>query len=278
MAASSDIDRSEWLYQKDGMVYGPVSGHELLRRVQAGELSSQTLASTEGGPFRPLGETPALLGEVAKAEARHRVESEALGHERRRRRRKWLFVTGGTTLVALAAAGSIWAVVWLEKSGWLGPDLGALEIEASLPTIRLQVVQEREEELHDYTEPSEARPAGRRPSTPSRGKTVAVADPDGLTTESSYDPQAIQAVIRREQHRLHPCLREEVSRDPTFRGEIPFTFVIGNDGRVARLWIDRRDLQNGPLQSCFEKNIAAWRFPSFDGERPSVSHAFRVGG
>lgn len=283
MVVSTD-DRSEWLYMKGGMVYGPISGQDLRQRIHSGELGSDIQAAADGGPFRPLGEIPSLLAEVARAEARLRVESEAAGRRKSQQRKRWMLIGGGGGLLALAAAGAIGAVVWLEDSGWFGPDLGALAIEASLPTIRLQVVQEGEEEFLEYEETVDAgsaRKAGaaagvRKPVERRQARTV--ADSDGLATESHYDPVAIQTVIRREQHTLHPCLREEVGRNPSFRGEVPFSFVIGNDGRVVQLWMDRGDLKNSPLQGCLQERIRSWRFPSFEGERPSVSHAFRVGG
>src|SRR5690606_7547282 len=114
-------------------------------------------------------------------------------------------------------------------------------------------------------------------TAPRQAKTTASADPDGLTTHARYDHGAIQAVLSKEQRSLYPCLQDQARNDPTFRGEVPLSFTIANDGRVGRIWIDRAGLHEGPLFTCFQQKMQAWRFPAFAGERPSISLSFRVG-
>jgi outer membrane biosynthesis protein TonB len=103
------------------------------------------------------------------------------------------------------------------------------------------------------------------------------SDADGLGTTRSYDMTHIRSVLDRESRTLFPCIRDEVRRSG-YSGNIPFAFVINNDGRVGRLWIDERRLRGGEMQQCFEQVMARWRFNAFPGERPTVNHSFTVGG
>jgi hypothetical protein len=58
---------------------------------------------------------------------------------------------------------------------------------------------------------------------------------------------------------------------------VPIEFAIGNDGRVVQLWIDEPRFRKGPLEQCLTAALAAWRFDTFPGQRPTVSLAFRIG-
>lgn len=292
MAASlrpdDPLDLPDWLYQRAGLLYGPVTGRALLDKVEAGELGADTVAARDGEPFRRLSEIPLFMVQVARVEARLRVEAQAREAARARRRRRLAWIGGVLGAGGILGGGAVAAVLWAENRGLFGPDqeaLAALEIHVSAPQIRLQVVAEREEELVDYAEDPEKpgkavasasgsrapRGSGRKPGT------AGSVEPDGLQVEAQYDQASIQAVIAREQQSLFPCLKDEARRDPAFRGDLPFTFTIGNDGRIVKLWIDRPGLESGPLQSCMQERMARWRFPAFEGERPSVSLSFRVG-
>jgi hypothetical protein len=99
----------------------------------------------------------------------------------------------------------------------------------------------------------------------------------GELVAASFDPRRIQAVVGREQRSLAPCFRAEADRSPDFRGDVPIEFVIGNDGRVAQLWIDEPRFKEGPLRECLQKALGAWRFDTFPGQRPTVSLAFGIG-
>jgi hypothetical protein len=88
----------------------------------------------------------------------------------------------------------------------------------------------------------------------------------------------IQEVVARRQGSLAPCLREEARRSPEWAGEIPIEFAVGNDGRVAALWIDEPRFKSGELRECLLRRLAEWEFDRFPGQRPVVSLAFRIGG
>jgi hypothetical protein len=94
---------------------------------------------------------------------------------------------------------------------------------------------------------------------------------------AQFDEKKIQAVVGREQRTLAPCFRAEAARSPDFAGDVPIEFAIGNDGRVAQLWIDEPRFRQGALRDCLQGALAGWRFDPFPGQRPTVSLAFRIG-
>ena len=94
---------------------------------------------------------------------------------------------------------------------------------------------------------------------------------------SRYDPRRIEEAVARQRGSLAPCLREEARRSPEFSGEIPIEFAVGNDGKVAALWIDEPRFKSGPLRECLLQRLQGWSFDPFPGSRPVVSLTFRVG-
>jgi hypothetical protein len=61
------------------------------------------------------------------------------------------------------------------------------------------------------------------------------------------------------------------------RGRRAIEFAIGNDGKIAALWIDEPRFKQGLLRDCLQAALAGWRFDPFPGQRPTVSLAFRIG-
>ena len=94
---------------------------------------------------------------------------------------------------------------------------------------------------------------------------------------AQYDPARIQAVVAREQRTLAECFRAEAGRSPDFSGDIPLEFAVGNDGRVAQLWIDHPRFKSGPLKDCLVRKLGSWRFDTFPGQRPTVALTFGIG-
>ncbi len=280
----------EWLFQREGRLFGPLPLPVLIERLERGELSADTpVAPDHGGAFRPLRETPAFIDAVARVEAHRKVHGELeVARQAERRRLVRRAILWGT--VATAVAGGVAAgVIAFARSR--GPVPTPAEVRISAPLIAVAAGREAEgadEELFEYVEGDPAAapdspPAGRTRSRgtkvpgPAGGPPAARADADGLATEASYDEVAMNRVIAANQARLVACVKEQATKDPTFRGEVPPTFTVDNNGRVGRLWVDKPGHAEGSFAKCLEARLAEWRFPAFAGERPSISLSFRVG-
>src|SRR5450432_645339 len=66
----------EWLYRQGGLVLGPVSGQELVKRLYEGALDGQTEVTLVGAnQFERVSEMDALRLFLAKAQAKWRVDA-----------------------------------------------------------------------------------------------------------------------------------------------------------------------------------------------------------
>ena len=266
----------EWLFEKDGQIYGPVAGAVLVDLLSRGEVDRRTPVAPGEGSYRPLGEVAEFLVHVRKAEARLRVEREVTGARlvaRRRRLRRALLLS----LLCLAAAGgAAWLASrlarerpWEARSALLEDFGGGIAIAAPARVGGRRAPRAEEVDLPPVEEPSPAREAAPSRLPPTRPR-------EGLV-QSSWDGAAIQAVVAREQHTLVPCIRADAERSRDWSGEIPIEFAIGNDGRVAQLWIDGPRKSVPELRNCLRSALERWSFRPFPGERPVVSLSFRVG-
>jgi hypothetical protein len=269
----------EWLFEKAGRIYGPVPGEALVDLLYRGEIGARTPVAGGEGAYRPIAEVPGFALHVRKAEARLRVEREVTGARVLARRRRLQHVALLAVLGAAAAGGA-----------------GAYAFRLA----RERPAEARSALLEDFgggiavAGPAQVG-AGRRPAEPeeveippdvpgapagSAGRVPVRAAPrpaDGLV-QSNWDGAGIQAVVAREQRTLVPCIRAEADRARDWTGEIPLEFAIGNDGRVARLWIDGPRGASAALRGCLLEAMKAWAFRPFAGERPVVTLSFRVGG
>lgn len=304
---------AQWLVRQGGLVLGPVPGRQVVDKLFAGELTADTAISVAGQEqFRRLGDVGAFRVPAAKATVKVRVESEArAAHERLRRER--LVFSALACCLALVLAGAAW---WVAQEVALrlprARGEGA-QAAAELPVLAVARTTSQEQ-LFSYgpesqpaprAEPppapvapppeepkpaaAEAKPAEPKPvasarqepkatsRTPPRRKGAASAEPDGLETQVNYDQEEINRVVNARRKSLFPCLQAEAQRRPGFSARIPIEFTIGNDGRVASLWVDHPELKKGPLYDCMLAELRKWPFKPYTGERASVSLSFTVG-
>ncbi|HYG66662.1 MAG TPA: AgmX/PglI C-terminal domain-containing protein [Anaeromyxobacteraceae bacterium] len=277
------LEGGEWLFKRDGQVFGPVDSRAIAAMLYRGELDAATPISTGDGAFTPVGSVPAFVLHAKKAEAALRVEREVTG-ARLLARRKRRFRSASATIAALALLGGALFGAYRLASR---PQPGHALLEDFGSGIRLASAArigagraEREEEFAVTFDPA-APPRPARPAPPPARAPAAAPAGDvagGELVAARWDEGKIQSVVAREQRTLAPCFREEARRSPDFRGDIPIEFAIGNDGRVAELWIDEPRFRQGPLRECLFRTLRAWRFEPFPGQRPTVSLAFRIDG
>ncbi len=276
----------EWLFKADGQVFGPVREDDFVELILQGKVGAATEVAREDGVWRPLGTAAGFLVHLRKAEARARVEAEVTGSRKLARRRSARQVTAAAlallVLVGAAGAGAWFLAIrrpWEKRSSLLddfgdGIAVGAVRV-GSGPRAAAGARSEDEIAIPD----ADATPHG----APARPRRVASAARPGGSAQggdlvlAQYDSARIQGVVARRQGSLAPCLREEARRSPEFAGEIPIEFAVGNDGKVATLWIDEPRFKSGPLRDCILGKLREWSFDSFPGQRPVVSIAFRMG-
>ena len=285
------LDGGDWLFQRDGQVYGPVDGRRLAELLYQGQIGPLTQVSSGDGAWRPIAQVSPFLVHVKKAEAAQRVEQEVTGRRKLQARRErtrlagWAVAAG---LVVLAAVGLAFLVGRgrIERSPLL-EDFGA-GISIAVPARIAVAAPAGAGEVEVALDPA-APPAARRPRSAQAGGATGTAPgvpapvpgavDGGDLVAAEFDASAIQSVVGRQQRTLAPCLRQEAERVPDFAGEVPLEFTIGNDGRIARVAIMDPRLRTGPLRDCFERVLRGdtWRFPPFPGQRPTISLVFRVG-
>ena len=271
----------EWLYRRHGEVFGPFDSRHLAAKLYQGEIDAGTPVSPDGSRWAPVGEVPIFRLHARKAEAALRVEREVTGARQlvhRKRRRNTALVVG--LAVAAVAGAGLAAYLLAPGRGRVSPlleDFGEGIRIASARVVTGSVRRTEDVEVEVSLEPGQAvRPA--RADRPARSAARGpVADQGDELVAAHFNVGRIQSVVNREQHTLAPCFREEAARSADFRGQVPLEFAIGNDGRVAALWIDEPRFRDGPLRQCLLRSLAAWRFDPFPGQRPTVQLAFSIG-
>lgn len=304
-ALAVDVD-GHWLFRQGDLVLGPVSGGQIVEKLHAGELTPDTPVALAGErEFHRLKDVEAFRIHVAQSEARLRVAA-AVEAEREKNRKRMMILGGAAGVVALVLGGvGLQVARNAAVHGWLGEEeFEGIEMEA--PTIRLAQARPDDEELFEYptngtggTRRPEARPgtdaAGTRPSTPGTGRPAVASttrteerkpprpagsvatDPDGMQVAQQFDQSAINRVVAGNKSTLFRCFKEEAERSPGLAARIPLEFVIGNDGRVNKLWVDHPQFKKGPLYDCLFTELQKWPFRAYEGERATVGLSFNIG-
>ncbi|NMO22914.1 AgmX/PglI C-terminal domain-containing protein [Pyxidicoccus fallax] len=299
---AADVE-GQWLFRQGDLVLGPVSGAQIVEKLTTGELTPDSPVTLAGErDFHPMREVDAFRVHVARAEARARVEVAV--QVEREKSRKRLTILGGAAGVLVIILGIVGLQVARNAAvyGWLGGEEEFEGIEMEPPTIRLAQARRDDEELFEYptnnngTRTAERPAAGApaKPGTPT-GRPVAVAstsraedkrprpsgtvatDPDGMEVAQQFDQSAINRVVAGNKSTLFKCFKEEAERSPGLAARIPLEFVIGNDGKVNKLWVDNPQFKKGPLYDCLLSELQKWPFRAYEGERATVGLSFNIG-
>ncbi|AKF81477.1 hypothetical protein SAMN05443572_107274 [Myxococcus fulvus] len=295
---AADVD-GQWLFRHGDLVLGPVSGSVIVEKLKTGELTPESpLALAGERDFHPMREVEPFKVHVALSEARARVDAAVLVE--REKNHKRVLVLGGVAAGLALVLGSVGIYVARNAAvhGWFGEDeFEGIEMEA--PVIRVAQARQDDEELFDYPTHGAARPntpAGTKPTGASTGKPTALAstsrtderrpprpagsvgtDPDGMEVAQQFDQSAINRVVAGNKSTLFKCFKEEAERSPGLAAKIPLEFVIGNDGKVNKLWVDNPQFKKGPLYECLLTELQKWPFRAYEGERATVGLSFNIG-
>lgn len=275
----------DWLFRQGELVLGPVPAHRIVDKLFSGELSGGTEISLLGdGHFMRLSEVDFFKLHLAKAEAKLRVDAVAQAERARsgRKRNVRIGIVAAASLLFAGGAAMVARYLAIHKPWKNADDLAFANITVEPPTITLAQAGASREEWVDYPGRGTAKPvrksADRFPERARGSARAKVGDeePDGLQT-AQFDREAINTVVSAKQKTLYACLAEEVKKRPGFSAKIPIEFVIGNDGRVSKLWVDHPALKDGPLTECMLRELQKWPFKPYPGEQATVGLSFKVG-
>jgi hypothetical protein len=299
----TDLSEQEWLFRQGDLVLGPLSGQQLVEKLYTGEMTADTLIAPPGvRDFMRMGDVEDFKVHVARAQAKARVDADVRA-ERARTLRKRLIIGGISAAVTVALAIGAWqAARWAAVHGPGGDEEDEFAgISVDLPTITLAQARKDDQDLIAYptnsprpektgTESPRPKPpptpGSTTPSTPAaavasrtekKPASTASAEPDGLQVSTEFDQGAINKVVKNNQKTLFRCLKEEAERQPGLFAKVPIEFVIGNDGKVSKLYVDNPQYKKGPLYDCLLTELQKWPFKAYNGERASVGLAFTVG-
>ncbi|NTX16551.1 AgmX/PglI C-terminal domain-containing protein [Myxococcus llanfairpwllgwyngyllgogerychwyrndrobwllllantysiliogogogochensis] len=297
---AADVD-GQWLFRHGDLVLGPVSGSQIVEKLKTGELTPDSpLALAGERDFHPIKDVEPFKVHVALSEARVRVDAAVLVE--REKNRKRVMVLGGVAGALALVLGSAGLLLARNAAvhGWFGEDeFEGIEMEA--PVIRVAQARQDNEELFDYPTQGSARPTkpgetGTAKPANGTGKPTAVAsasrtedrkpprpsgsvntDAEGMEVAQQFDQSAINRIVAGNKSTLFKCFKEEAERSPGLATKIPLEFVIGNDGKVNKLWVDNPQFKKGPLYDCLFTELQKWPFRAYDGERATVGLSFNIG-
>jgi hypothetical protein len=101
-------------------------------------------------------------------------------------------------------------------------------------------------------------PAGES-TAPAGRPVVQVLDPQ---VEGALGAAAVRGVIEQHLAELHACYADVLASEPGARGRLLVQVVIREDGSVRAATIAGSQLRSQAVESCFERKIARFAFPS----------------
>ncbi len=225
--------------------------HLMTARIAAARAESKSRVHPQGAPM-DLERAAALCTEPRCREVRRRLwqrlaQVHAVNGDREGAARAALKDVG-LHAESLPPSERTWARTELAEK-----HCSALDAEAGTGTCRQ--LEHRLLGRHHYTDFSRARSPGG----------------EGLPA------QTVRTVNTHYAPTFEPCLIAQAARlRPPAHEQYTVHWTVGNDGRVTRMALSRRELQDGPLARCLREALGLWRYPRFEGELQHVEQSFGV--
>lgn len=282
-----------WLFREGELILGPVPSAKIVEKIYGHELDAKSEIQAMGsGRFQRLSDVDVFKVHLAKADAKKRVDHVAKVTEASAAKKRNIAI--GITAGVLVAIGVVVTVVGnylaVHTPGKSSEEMAYGDlISVEAPTITRAKRSGGDEELVDY--PGLGNPGTKKPST-----AVAQRDPkdkpdrpigapktktnneteesDGLQM-AKFDQGTINTVVKAHQRTLFPCLAQV--NKPGVMQKIPIEFVIGNNGKVTKVWVDHPDYKSGALPECLLNALQKWPFKTYEGEQATVSLSFNIG-
>lgn len=278
---------SDWLYQLNGQVFGPIKPRELLDLLYNGQINKDTPIAISDGEFAALHRYGVFRVHLPKVEKRKIeiegviIADEAAGKAKTKKRIMWVVLA-----VVIAAPVTYGAVLYIRslkeaaarKEAHRKEEALLKEVDALMATVTIEpplvdLVDDGDERAGpDGAVKRKRRHAVAKFSRASGGEIIGA----GGTGELSR--QEIMTGIGRSFGGIKRCIVEQIQRDPGWEPEqIVLTFSVNNDGRIVDTSVGDRILRASPMRECFAKTLGEVRYRSYKGEVQNVEYPITVG-
>jgi hypothetical protein len=269
---------SDWLYQLDGHVFGPVKPRQLLELLYAGDIDKDTPIALDGAEFMALHRYGVFRVHLPKV-ARHQNElAEAKADEVRAGKARVMKRIQWAVLAACIAAGAgygIWRYIWQlkeraaqiereAKEKKLMDDVDALMASVTIEPPLIPLVDEKEEEA----------PGKKKRRRYARFTSGA----SGSSSATELSHQEIMAGIAGAFPHFKRCIVEQIQREAdSVPEQIVLAFSINNEGEVRDANLPDRSIRGTPLGDCMVRHLSQLRFRKYKGEVQNVEYPITIG-
>ena len=268
---------SDWLYQMDGQVRGPISKDAIVTKLMAGEISLETKVAREGSDdFHPVVQVAAFSEDMGKVK-------RALGKaESRKARKVWLI-----TILVVALAGSGFGYYFKleteKKKAENARHIAAAEEKRKAEEREMHELLNQKSELVALVSLGDIQSmevGGKKKVRPKKsGKPGAKeAEPAQMVSQCSRGTQEIYSVLGKNLAKINICVEDEKKRNANLPGTLTLSFVAVPDGSVSEFEIEDRHFRTGPMRNCMLKAFRTIRFPKADGSNCPVTIPIKIGG
>ena len=246
---------TEWLYQEEGQVFGPITTEALIERLYEGSLTPDTAVALEAGEFTRIRDIEAFRPHLSRAAERQAAQAqqraEAIAARKRQLVRVTMWIAAGLVLVGIGSAAVVRTVRWRREAQQTAAHAAkSAALQTELDRLMASVTIEPPLEALAGDVP---RRRGGRSSRSARGRrTSNLTDASGELTR-----QEVMRGVRRAFRGFKRCIVEQIQRaNGSVGSQIVLTFTIGNDGRASGVTFQDRFLRRSPMLHCFRKKCA----------------------
>jgi hypothetical protein len=273
---------SDWIYQLNGQVFGPVKPKDLLELLYSGEINADTPIALDGSEFQALQRYGVFRVHLPKV-ARHQQElADARDLEKKqtnaRLRRRLMFVAFAVTIGAASTYGIV-QYVRMRKEEAARLEARAKEDALMKEIDRLMASVTIEPPLIELVDEKEAANA---PGKKRSRRVARFSGGSGAATGEGGTGELTRAEIMGGVAKVFPsfkrCIVEQIQRDADSVPEtIVLSFSINNDGVPQDVSVGDRALRSTPLGQCMTRHIAEVRYRKFKGEVQNVEYPITIG-
>jgi hypothetical protein len=269
---------SNWLYQLDGHVFGPVKPKEILRMLYEGEIGPDTPIAVEEEEFQSLRRFGVFRAHLPKVDAHRKEVEENRQKDRVDTKKRIIRRIGFIAVAAMALVGISYGLIrYIRKSK---------EEQAAREKQEKEDALERELEdlfasvtiepplMPLVDEPEEKQPEGSKKGKRRRRGARAVAS----FGTGELQREEIMAGVASVFGGFKRCIVEQMQREPeSVPEQIVLTFFIQNDGRATDVGLTDRILRKSELRGCLAAQLARAQWRPFKGEVQNVEYPITIG-